>query len=119
MIIFAVTCMIWEGDEVKKAELGVLDISWAIIQRVDQVSEPSEYVRLAIVFSFIAMCMPLGFRSYFASNKLEESLDLLNIHHLLTVLSITVGSNWRLVDEYVACIYIVISQSKVKYSEIK
>ena len=79
----------------KKAELSVLDISWAIIQRVDQVSEPSEYVRLAFVFSLIAMSLPLGFRSYFASNKLDQGLEAFNLYHLITVLNITVGSNWR------------------------
>ena len=37
----AVSCMIWEGDQVKKVDLTVLDISWTIIQKVDKIPHVS------------------------------------------------------------------------------
>lgn len=41
--LFAVSCTMWEKREVKKAELSVLDISSAIIARVEAMPEHMNY----------------------------------------------------------------------------
>ncbi len=41
-----VSCTIWEGEEVKKVDLTVLDIGWTIIQRVDKIRETCDYLLL-------------------------------------------------------------------------
>lgn len=98
--------MVWEGDDVKKADLGVLDISWAIIQRVDHMSEPSEYVRVAVLFSFVAMFLPLAFRGYFATDGIEPTEGGINQEQLKNILMVTVGSNWRSADFLIFIFYV-------------
>jgi hypothetical protein len=39
-----VSCTIWEGLEVKKADLSVLDVAAAIIAKVDVMPESTDYL---------------------------------------------------------------------------
>lgn len=43
LYVFSVSCTIWEKREVKKAELSILDISSAIIARVEAMPENMDY----------------------------------------------------------------------------
>jgi len=42
-MLIAVSCTIWENRDVKKAELSVLDISSAIIARVEAMPDNLDY----------------------------------------------------------------------------
>ena len=43
-ISISVSCTIWEGFEVKKADLSVLDVAAAIIAKVDVMPESTDYL---------------------------------------------------------------------------
>lgn len=55
---FLVNCTIWDGRDVKKAEMSVLDISSTIIKRVEAIPETCDYVYIGLVFSFILSLVP-------------------------------------------------------------
>lgn len=42
---FPVSCKIWEGVEVKKVDLSVLDISSAVISKVDSLQHTTHYLQ--------------------------------------------------------------------------
>lgn len=44
--LILVSCTMWEKKEVKKADLSVLDISSAIIARVEEIPEQMDYFYL-------------------------------------------------------------------------
>lgn len=46
VIFILVSCTMWEKKEVKKADLSVLDISSAIIARVEEIPEQMDYFYL-------------------------------------------------------------------------
>ena len=56
--------MIWEGEELKKADLTVLDVGWSIIQKVDSIPETSDYLLLGLGLAVMAMMLPAVFRVY-------------------------------------------------------
>lgn len=62
--MISVSCMIWEGEEVKKADLTVLDVGWSIIQKVDSLPETSDYLLLGMGLSVVSMLLPAAFRAY-------------------------------------------------------
>lgn len=41
---FKVSCTVWEGFEVKKTDLSVLDVAAAIIAKVDVMPESTDYL---------------------------------------------------------------------------
>jgi len=57
-----VSCTIWEGQEAKKADLSVLDISALIIAKVERARENSDYLYLGnlnitlITFLILVYC---------------------------------------------------------------
>ncbi|KAL7648822.1 UNVERIFIED_CONTAM: hypothetical protein RMT77_000729 [Armadillidium vulgare] len=55
-------CKIWEDSEMKKVDLSVLDISSAIISRVDSLHQSSNYLRFGIVMSVFLSFVPTLFR---------------------------------------------------------
>ena len=62
--VFVVSCMIWEDEEVKKADLTVLDVGWSIIQKVDKIPQSSDYLMFGVVLSVVIMLLPPLFRAY-------------------------------------------------------
>lgn len=53
-----VSCTLWTKHDAKKAEMSVLDISSAIIQRVDSIPETCDYVYIGLVLSLILSLTP-------------------------------------------------------------
>lgn len=53
-----VSCTLWTKHEAKKAEMSVLDISTAIIQRVDSIPETCDYVYIGLILSLILSLTP-------------------------------------------------------------
>uniref|UniRef100_A0A182WC36 PHTF1/2 N-terminal domain-containing protein n=1 Tax=Anopheles minimus TaxID=112268 RepID=A0A182WC36_9DIPT len=53
-----VSCTIWEAREAKKAEMSVLDISSAIIERVEAMPESCDYVYIGVVLSVFLSLVP-------------------------------------------------------------
>lgn len=58
LIFFTVSCTIWDGREAKKAEMSVLDISSAIIERVEAMPETCDYAYIGVAFSVILSMVP-------------------------------------------------------------
>lgn len=77
-----VSCLIWEGSEVKKVELTGIDIGWTIIEKVDNIPESSDYIWIGLVFSLIIGCIPIFFKVYHT----KEFFSLLNLHALVDLL---------------------------------
>lgn len=57
-IALAVNCTIWDGRELKKAEMSVLDISSAIIKRVEAIPDTCDYIYIGVVFSLVLSLVP-------------------------------------------------------------
>ncbi|XP_055687758.1 protein phtf isoform X2 [Lutzomyia longipalpis] len=53
-----ISCTIWDRRDAKKAEMSVLDISSAIIERVEAMPETCDYVYLGVFFSIILSLVP-------------------------------------------------------------
>lgn len=56
--MFTVSCTIWENREIKKADLSVLDISSAIIARVETMPETPDYFYTGVVLSILLALLP-------------------------------------------------------------
>lgn len=63
-----VSCVIWEGNECKKLDLTALDIGWAIIDKVDNLPESSDYIFIGVFLSFCLGCVPCVYRFYSAKS---------------------------------------------------
>lgn len=55
---WTVNCTIWDGRETKKAEMSVLDISSAIIERVEAIPETCDYIYIGLAFSIVLSLVP-------------------------------------------------------------
>ncbi|GAB0086776.1 Protein phtf [Sergentomyia squamirostris] len=53
-----ISCTIWDRRDAKKAEMSVLDISSAIIERVEAMPETCDYVYIGVVFSLALSLVP-------------------------------------------------------------
>lgn len=53
-----VSCTLWTKHEAKKTEMSVLDISMAIIQRVESIPETGDYVYIGVALSIILALTP-------------------------------------------------------------
>ncbi|XP_021928812.1 putative homeodomain transcription factor isoform X2 [Zootermopsis nevadensis] len=53
-----VSCTVWESRDVKKADLSVLDISSAIIARVESMPENMDYFYVGVVMAIILSLLP-------------------------------------------------------------
>nr|CAH7750437.1 unnamed protein product [Callosobruchus chinensis] len=64
-----VSCIIWECDEIKKADLSMLDISSTIIGKVESMPECLDYFYVGICFSIVLAALPLVCRLYCSSSE--------------------------------------------------
>lgn len=86
-----ISCAIWEGNECKKADLTALDISSAIIQKVDSAQHSTEYLYIGVFFAMILSFLPLMFR-------LKNGCFSKDIHDVTTdVFTLTVPSSEEVV----------------------
>ncbi|XP_059620468.1 protein phtf [Phlebotomus argentipes] len=53
-----ISCTVWDRRDAKKAEMSVLDISSAIIERVEAMPETCDYVYIGVVFSIALSLIP-------------------------------------------------------------
>ncbi|GIX99448.1 protein PHTF2 [Caerostris darwini] len=103
----AVSCTIWEHNECKKADLTALDISSAIIQKVDSSQHSSEYLLIGVFFAIILSLLPLLFRlrngvSTYVIQDVTTDMLTLTVPSSEEVVKITdglldtmLGSGWR------------------------
>lgn len=73
-----VSCTMWEKKEVKKADLSVLDISSAIIARVEAMPENMDYFYVGMLGSVLAGLVPALCRLVDAKVHKSVALDLIN-----------------------------------------
>lgn len=71
-----VSCTIWEHNQTKKAEMSVLDISSAIIERVDAIPDTCEYVYIGLVLSIMLSMVPIFCRMCEAAANMTNSTEL-------------------------------------------
>lgn len=74
--VIAVSCTIWEHSQTKKAEMSVLDISSAIIERVDAIPDTCEYVYIGLVLSIMLSLVPVFCRLCEAAATMSNSSEL-------------------------------------------
>ncbi|GFT30844.1 putative homeodomain transcription factor 2 [Nephila pilipes] len=103
----AVSCTIWEHNECKKADLTALDISSAIIQKVDSSQHSSEYLYIGVFFAIVLSLLPLLFRlrngvsTYIIQDVTTDVLTLSvpSSEEVVKItdglLDVTLGSGWR------------------------
>lgn len=82
-----VSCTIWERRDMKKAELSVLDISSAIIARVETMPEGRDYFYIGMVFATVLAIMPAICRICNATLQTMDTSDThLSVFDLLTLI---------------------------------
>ncbi|XP_041360505.1 protein PHTF2-like [Gigantopelta aegis] len=86
-----VSCVIWEGNECRKVDLTAFDIGWAIIDKVDNIPESSDYVLIGIVFTLIMGCFPLVFRAY----NIKDLPVIWSVDGILSVWQMIQLNSWR------------------------
>lgn len=86
-----VSCVIWEGNECKKVDLTALDIGWAIIDKVDNLPESSDYIVIGMVLSVLLGIVPLAYRAHF--EKDQTLLAAWQPH--LWIWGVIVNHSWR------------------------
>ena len=94
--VHIVSCMIWEGEEVKKIDLTILDLGWTIIERVNKLPEVCDYLMLSIAMVGMSMSLPVIFRIYHTRLHLAQ-LNYWRLPDVLQAAAILFGSNWRCV----------------------
>jgi uncharacterized membrane protein len=57
-----VSCIIWKRNEIKKADLSMLDISSAIIGKVESTSQSMDYFYVGVIISTVHALIPVLFR---------------------------------------------------------
>lgn len=57
-VFLVVSCTIWERQQTKKAEMSVLDISSAIIERVEAMPETCDYIYIGVALSLTLSLVP-------------------------------------------------------------
>jgi predicted secreted protein len=70
-----VSCTIWESRDVKKADLSVLDISSAIIARVESMPESMDYFYVGVVMAIILALLPSLCRLSDAGHEVTPGTD--------------------------------------------
>ncbi|XP_071114739.1 protein PHTF2-like isoform X2 [Haliotis cracherodii] len=86
-----VSCVLWEGNECKKVDLTALDIGWAIIDKVDNMPESSDYIIIGLVLSIIMACVPLVFRLY----HIKQLPDLFKLAGICSLWDQLQQNPWR------------------------
>lgn len=87
-MLFPVSCTIWEHGQTKKAQMSVLDISSAIIERVDAIPDTCEYVYIGLALSILLSLVPVFGRiceaaASVSANSTAEQLHVLDIPAIL------------------------------------
>lgn len=83
-----VSCTIWERRDMKKAELSVLDISSAIIARVETMPESRDYFYIGMVFATVLAVMPVVCRLCNATLQTVDTSDThLSVLDLLALIA--------------------------------
>lgn len=82
-----VSCTVWEGMDVKKADLSVLDVAAAIIAKVDVIPESTDYLFGGLVMAAIFALLPIFYRINGAVGT--AFFDLLHAHTLRKALQST------------------------------
>lgn len=59
-----ISCIVWEEDACKKADLSVIDIGVIIEEKVEQIRPSYDYVLLAVLFVLLFSVTPFMFRVY-------------------------------------------------------
>ncbi|XP_035792537.1 putative homeodomain transcription factor [Anopheles albimanus] len=80
-----VSCTIWDAREAKKAEMSVLDISSAIIERVEGMPESCDYVYIGAVLSVVLSLVPAFCRLCEATVDSTNSTEV-NFLHMPVIL---------------------------------
>ena len=57
-----VSCTVWEGSEVKKADLTVLDVAAAIIAKVGVMLESTDYLFGGLIMAALFALLPIVYR---------------------------------------------------------
>ncbi|XP_076327307.1 putative homeodomain transcription factor isoform X3 [Tachypleus tridentatus] len=103
-----VSCTIWERNECKKVDLTVLDISSAIVRKVDFSTQSNEYLIIGLLFSILVSLLPVLFRlqNSVACDALQDvTSDVLELNMPSTdevarvteiLQKVVLGSSWRM-----------------------
>ncbi|PNF34132.1 hypothetical protein B7P43_G01152 [Cryptotermes secundus] len=70
-----VSCTMWESSDVKKADLSVLDISSAIIGRVESMPENMDYFYVGVLMAIILALLPSLCRLSDVAHEVPSSTD--------------------------------------------
>uniref|UniRef100_A0A6B2E938 Putative homeodomain transcription factor-like protein n=1 Tax=Phlebotomus kandelakii TaxID=1109342 RepID=A0A6B2E938_9DIPT len=89
-----ISCTIWDRRDAKKAEMSVLDISSAIIERVEAMPETCDYVYIGVVFSIALSLIPAVCRICEATIDSSNSTEInfLDVPVLLMETSLDISS---------------------------
>lgn len=82
----SVNCTIWDARDVKKTEMSVLDISSAIIKRVEAIPDTCDYVYMGLVFSLVLSLVPAFCRLCEVNHMIFEIVFLFQAFSLLLLL---------------------------------
>lgn len=83
----SVSCTIWTHRDIKKAELSVLDISSAIIAKVESMPESMDYFYAGLVLAVLLSSVPSLRRvsDHFGVDSMNSTISSLSPSELLTV----------------------------------
>ncbi|PSN35042.1 hypothetical protein C0J52_15398 [Blattella germanica] len=70
-----VSCTVWESRDVKKADLSVLDISSAIIARVESMPENMDYFYVGVIMAVIISLLPSLCRLSYMMNEVAPAAE--------------------------------------------
>ncbi|RWS29231.1 putative homeodomain transcription factor-like protein [Leptotrombidium deliense] len=73
--LLKVSCTIWQHNECQKIDLSVLDISSAIIRKVESVKYSNEYFYLAFLLSLIISFIPTVFRLKMTNEPVSQTSE--------------------------------------------
>ena len=68
-----VSCSVWQHNAWQKVDLSVMDLSSAIIRKVESIEHSSEYIYLGFIFSFAIALLPTIFRMQYLLNNSSSS----------------------------------------------
>lgn len=103
IVTLPVSCVIWEGNECKKVDLTALDIGWAIIDKVDNLPESSDYIVIGMVLSVLLGIVPLAYRAHF--EKDQTLLAAWQPH--LWIWGVIVSHSWRWVPKTLLLLHVL------------
>ncbi|RWS17689.1 putative homeodomain transcription factor-like protein [Dinothrombium tinctorium] len=124
--ILQVSCTIWQQNECQKVDLSVLDISSAVIRKVESVKHSNEYFYLGFLLSLILIFIPTVFRlqrigetSNLAAAKNGVSVSLnttsLEINRIINLDTRLILESIISFPSSLAYFYVIISASLVRF----